>query len=403
MDAEQNQPREVSCHATWADDLALLLPLHSPERAVQQTGLAAQALLTQLARFGMKAFFGTAKTAVLLFVRGPNAVTARRQIFAIKNPHIPVLLEAETVSLPIVTQYRPLGGIVSAKANMKLEISARIGKANAAFARIARKVLKAKTYPLKLRLQIFEATVMSIFTWGCGAWPLLQASEWRTWQNACHNLYRKISPLAVEMRFRHVSNAEILVSLELATPTDRLHAARVRHIGAMVAHAPTAVWALMRQDVKARQAYEASMQWFWQALGRDADIPPPYSWTPWEQIARSSPLTWKRLVRRIVTRYRTFRISESRVKQAHREILKLLIEFGSLVKGQETMSQHYCLMCEQAFQNKLAWFLHSYHKHSYLSMAGQAAQGTSCPVCAKEYFCREKLKHHLQSVQCCMS
>lgn len=56
---------EISRHATCADDLALLLPLGSPEQAVQQTGLAAQALLLQLARFGMKASYGTAKTAVL--------------------------------------------------------------------------------------------------------------------------------------------------------------------------------------------------------------------------------------------------------------------------------------------------------------------------------------------------
>ena len=79
----------------------------------------------------------------------------------------------------------------------------------------------------------------------------------------------------------------------------------------------------------------------------------------------------------------------------------MLAELGSIVKGQETMTRHYCLLCEQAFQNKRAWFLHAYHKHSYLSMAGQAAQGTSCPVCAKEYFCREKLKHHFQYSAVC--
>lgn len=392
---------EVSCHATWADDLALLLPLSSPEKAVQQTGLAAQALLTQLSRFGMKASYGTAKTAVLLFIRGLNAVTVRRKVFSTKAPHIPVVLESETVLLPIVTQYKHLGGLVSAKANMKLEIAARIGKANAAFARISRKVLKAKAYPLKLRLQVFEATVMSIFEWGAGAWPLLSAAEWKSWQTACFKLFRRISPLSEVMHQRHVSNAQIIVSLQIALPEDRLHAARVRHVGSMVLHAPNAVWSLLKQDHKARQAYVASMQWLWRALERDRDTPKAYHWPAWEELAYKSPMTWKRFVRKAVRRYTTFRVCESRVKQAHTDILKQIADIGGTVSGYETHTQHYCLLCDQPFQNKRAWFLHSYHKHSYVSMAGQAAQGTSCPVCAKEYFCQEKLKHHLQYSAVC--
>lgn len=308
---------DIACHATWADDLALLLPLSSPEQAVEQTGRAAQVLLTQLARVGLKASFGTSKTVALLFIRGKDAVQVRRKVFSCKNPQIPVILEEETVMIPIVTQYKHLGGIVAAKANMRLEISARIGKANAAFARISKKVLRARHYPLKLRLQLFEATVMSIFTWGCGAWPSLQEAEWRTWRNACYKMFRRLSPLSNEMQVRHVSNAEILISLAVPTPLDRIQVARVRHIGSMISNATNAVWALLRQDAQARRAYLQSLEWFWRGVGRDRDTPHPFVWEAWEKLATEQPLTWKRLTRKVLGRYTTYRVIQARVRQAY--------------------------------------------------------------------------------------
>lgn len=128
---------------------------------------------------------------------------------------------------------------------------------------------------------------------------------------------------------------------------------------------------------------------------------PGYLWSAWEELAHKSPTAWKRFVRRAVQRNTTFRVCESRVKQAHADILKQITAIGGTITGYEFHTQHYCLLCDKPFQNKRAWFLHSYHRHSYVSMAGQAAQGTSCPVCAKEYFCQEKLKHHLQYSAVC--
>lgn len=118
-----------------------------------------------------------------------------------------------------------------------------------------------------------EATVMSIFEWGSGAWPLLTAAEWKSWQVACFKLFRRMSPLSEVMHQRHVSNAQVIVSLAipLPVPVDRLHAARVRRVGSMIVHAPNAVWSLLKQDPKARQAYASSMQWVWRALERDRD------------------------------------------------------------------------------------------------------------------------------------
>ena len=401
MDPTAHDSQDTACHATWADDLALLLPLRSPEEAVAQTGRAAQALLMQLARVGLKASFGTSKTAALLFIRGKDAVAVRRKIFATKSPQIPVILEEETVLIPIVTQYKHLGGIVAAKANMRLEISARIGKANAAFVRISQKVLRSRHYPLNLRLQIFEATVMSIFQWGCGAWPILQEGEWKNWLTACYRMFRKLSPLSSDMQVRHVSNAEILVSLAIPTPLDRLQTARVRHIGSMIKSAPNAVWALLRQDAQARRAYEQALKWLWQGIGRDKGAPPPYDWEAWEKLAVEQPLTWKRLIKKVSGRYKNYRVTQARVRQAYADILKVITEAGGAIGGRSTQTQHYCLLCDQPFCNKRAWFLHAHYKHSYISMAGQAATGTSCPVCAKEYFSKEKLKHHLQYSAAC--
>ena len=136
-------------------------------------------------------------------------------------------------------------------------------------------------------------------------------------------------------------------------------------------------------------------------LVSDREAPPPHAWEAWEKLAVEEPLMWKRLTRKVANRYKAYRVIQARVRQAYGEILKCIVQTGAAIGGRTMRTQHYCLICGQPFCNKRAWFLHAYYRHSYISMAGQAAIGTSCPVCAKEYFSKEKLKHHLQYSAVC--
>ena len=397
---EDGEKAEEVLHSTWADDLAVMLAVESPAQAERISSLAAQSLLSSLAKRGMEASIGAAKTAILMCLRGQGAIQAKRRIFCKSDPIVPVILEHKTVQIPIVTQYKHLGGILNAKSTLMDEVHARIGKAKSGFGRIAKTILRNKQIALETRTQICEVTAMSILQWGVGAWPILQKGEWKCWEAACWHLMKLLSPCRLRPDL-HTSNDEIFLSLNMQWPGDRIQAARIRHLGSMVIAGPNALWGMFRQDPQSTAAMQRSLEWFWNGTGRDQDVPSKANWEAWRVLILTNYPKWKSKIKAVVRRYQSFRHREARCRQWYRTLLHEIEEAGGFCQTIDASSVHLCLLCQRAFVNKRAWFLHANQKHSYVSMVGEIVKGTRCYVCAKEYFHQQKLHHHLRYSAIC--
>lgn len=179
---------------TWADDLAILAEFEHAAQIENRLALIAYVLLQKLPKYGMKVSIGETKTAAVVSPRGPGAVSMRRRLFAVTNATFPILLEDTTVRLPLVPKYRHLGGIIDASGSLLPEIRTRFSKARSAFWRAAKHVFRQQSIPLATRMTIFRSTVMSIMTWGAGAWTELNQREGQAWTASLWNLYAMMLP-----------------------------------------------------------------------------------------------------------------------------------------------------------------------------------------------------------------
>ena len=130
----------------WADDVAIPR-LTFPGRAAAALAFETSCLVDAFKEFGFTLAFGPHKTAGVLSLQGPGSRSAQRHIFetAGLRGSIPVLLEAGTVSLPLVPAYRHLGCQQSPGGRLLAELKYRISQARAAFAEGRRKVYKVAT------------------------------------------------------------------------------------------------------------------------------------------------------------------------------------------------------------------------------------------------------------------
>ena len=179
-------------HSTWADDLALLVPADKPEALASNVATVYHALDSEMTSAAMKLSIGDHKTAALLLPRGPGAVKVRRCLFAEAGATLPVLTERNLTALPLIAQYRHLGGIVAAKEGMCPELRARAARANAAFWKAAKKVYRSPEFPLATRMELHRSTVLSIWFWGAGAWPFLTAKGYKIFETTTWRFYGRL-------------------------------------------------------------------------------------------------------------------------------------------------------------------------------------------------------------------
>ena len=391
------------CQTTWADDLAVMIRFRDPLRLESDLCTATHILLQALRQHGMEASVGAGKTAALVLVRGPNAVSVRRRLFSRPNANMCVLQEHEPVFLPLVSHYKHLGGIVDARCNMIAELTARAAKARSAYWRIARQIFRNKHLPLKIKCQIFRATVIAVFTWGAGAWPILSQQEHAFFVRTLWDFYRLLLPKYDGETPLHHSHFSILSQLPFSHPDDVLQEARCRHYGAMISHAPHQLWALFALDVKSQEAYRNAIQWMWEAISRDNELPHYSEWSSWEEIIRTRPTFWKRLVRVASRRHLWRRLRLGHVQQWQHRLLRTFEPHGMILPAKPGHHEnHCCLLCNTSFKQKRQWFLHSSVKHGFVSRHGQAAQGRYCPRCSKLYRTKDSLLNHLRySAGCC--
>ena len=379
-------PQVSLFHATWADDLALLVSLGQPDRAPSRLANAASTLFEALKVYGMKIAFGKGKTEAMLLLRGKGAVAMRRQVFCNSSPQLPVLEETCCTMLPLITTYKHLGGLITTQGTMIAEISARIAKAKSAFGRLSKLVFRATMVSLRSKVLIFRATVLSTLVWGSGAWPSLSKQELQLFASATWDLYRKLLPHKLTGgKAEPYTHLELLEKLRLPHPEDLLHEQRARHFATLVQVAPPAVWAALYHDNATLTAYQDSLCWVRQTIERASILPPLEDWDSWTELMNNYPGKWKRICRTASARHLSQRITWAKVSHWRDQILFTLRDFGFVDTAcQSVKGYHWCLMRNRQFTSMAGWFLHSHHKHDYRSLLGAVSgPGTFLPLLPK--------------------
>ena len=108
-----------------------------------------------------------------------------------------------------------------------LDIRRRITQASGAFATMKR-VLCNETIPVKLRVRLYDATVINILLWGCESWAL--TTELRRKLEVCHHRFlRKMIGITIyDVRDLHISNRQVREELTCYTIHQSLELRRAR-------------------------------------------------------------------------------------------------------------------------------------------------------------------------------
>ena len=105
-------------------------------------------------------------------------------------------------------KFKYLGTIFTPSLKDDMDIQRRINQANGAFATMKR-VLCNKNIDTKLRIRLYDATVINILLWGCESWALTE--ELRRKLEVCHHRFlRKMVGVTIyDVKDHHISNAQV--------------------------------------------------------------------------------------------------------------------------------------------------------------------------------------------------
>ena len=383
----------------WADDLVLLVLSSTAISLPSRTSTAAFIMVSTFNEYGMDLTIGEGKTAIILTPRGKDAVKVRRQFFDKPKASLQIILELSSIEVPLVFEYRHLGGQVTAASGLMPELKSRATKARSAYWRAAKAVFKSKFLDLATRKKLFQACVMSIWFWGCGSWPELTMGETRFFTTTTWQLWSLLLPRKPQDA-DHWTHATIQEALDVSSPLCYLHEARLRHLGPMIRHGPKVLWSLVLSDEKMRKPLEAALAWSWQALEGDCELPPPSEWQAWSSLMVNNPARWKHLILLAALRHKRFELRQHQVRRWHFDFYQNFVEENLVTNLQDQMrymaTTEYCILCDRSFANRRGWFLHAFTTHGYRSQPGQNVFGDTCFVCKKQYPSKHSLQNHLR-------
>ena len=383
----------------WADDLVLLVLSSTATSLPSRTSTATFIMVSTFNEYGMDLTIGEGKTAIIMIFRGKDAVKVRRKFFSHTKANMQIILETRLIEVPLVFEYRHLGGQITAASGLMPELKSRATKARSAYWRAAKAVFKSKFLDLATRKKLFQACVMSIWFWGCGSWPELNRGEMRFFTTTTWQLWSILLP-PKPSEAEHWTHAKIQEALDVSSPLCYLHEARLRHLGSMVRHGPKVLWSLVLSDEKMRQPLEEALTWSWQALQGDCELPPLGDWHAWQSLMVHNPARWKHLILLAALRHKRFELRQHQVCRWYADFHQNFVE-ENLVMDSEDQTSHmetteYCIMCDRSFANRRGWFLHAFTTHGYRSQPGQNVFGDTCFICQKQYPSRLSLQNHLR-------
>ena len=168
--------------------------------------------------------------------------------------------------------------------------------AHSAFTQHGKSIFQNQDIALPKRIQFFQSLVLSKMVYGCESWILNDARSKEYLHAAVMKLYRRILRIAPDAPQRDL---DVLMTLGLPTPTERLRQARLRYLGTLHACSSVVPWGLLNQDQAWCALLQDDLQWMWQQLHHSSSLPDPQQSLPsWRYLWQYHRSYWKGLIKR---------------------------------------------------------------------------------------------------------
>ena len=370
-----------------------------------QTDLESLGHLHTSAEFGLTLSVGAAKTALLINFQGRGSIEARQKFEAAFPVAVPVVTEHHgIVEIPLVNQYKHLGGLVTRGANIMTEVKARMGITLSRIRPFAA-ILRDTKIDLKKRQILLRSLGLSVATVHVGTWFHVGAGEFQVWQGLIHRLYSMLQCAPKGEPHPHVDAYELAEQADSEMPMELLHVARLRLFVQMVGaqdHLTFAAILANHENAKEQSwlaALQRSCMWWKEQVG--CEVLP-------EQLDRLDVMeAWYELASKVRNLKQQIRAAQLSHRSRVRTLCELrrhsafqqqtMIELGATCDEPVPQTQEgvQCDECGYAAVNQAALAVHQSKKHGARIAVRKYAEDATRRCCRRHYHTRPRLLQHL--------
>ena len=280
--APMNQGADtIAADATWADDSAWPLSDTDPERLVRKAVRLSTLVITFCRQHGLRPNLKPGKSVIMINLRGRGSYKTRAKHFPAKGQQL--RLPDLDVAVPIVNQYRHLGGIVDGASKLAVEARRRTAMAGSAYDAGKKIFFANPRIALPTKVALFQAVIDPIY-FNLGLW-LTEDKSWRILSEGYTRILRRllVRTWGGDDAF-HVPLPA--VHLTTATPPLDLLLKRARlSLLCSIAKAEAApLWAMLQNEQSWYRAVRDDIRWVivgtedkWPSLGEA-------SWPEWAAL-----------------------------------------------------------------------------------------------------------------------
>ena len=389
---------QTSWDGTWADDSAFPTVANDPDEIIRKATRLAEIVLGSCQAVGLTPNMKVGKTSLLLRLCGKGTKKARQRHFGDGSPMIRVA--ALGMAVPVVPQYRHLGGFLDVNNTHMVEARHRIALATKAYDDAGKLLLGRKDIPLEVRAGAFNMVVTpSLFN--IGAWiPMGRA--WDVLNNAYSRLVRRLlSPLSRGDKLFRIP----LPVVHIATGCWKLalvaRRARLSLLVSLVKAGPDLLWAALQAEKRWLRCVRDDLAWL--VAGDVEDWPrlDAAGWPAWFALIRAHPDRFKR---RVARRLKTMHQNTSEADMVSVCLWAMHRALPPCQRAPGCVPLWKCWTCDVSFDTKAKLSVHFFKRHKRVAEYRHFTEGSFCKACGTEFWSEGRLAAHLRfSAKCVAS
>lgn len=388
----------------WSDDLAIPILTLNPADLLPAMMALLDFARAEFASRGFQINLGKGKTSIVATFCGAGAADTRRKFQLIPQPGIHhSFSDGVPRFVHLAPAYRHLGTLFTSDQKLDAEIAYRIGTAMAAFEQVRKRLLVNRHLPLRLRLQLFNALILSKLFFSSGSWHTPTGRQIGRLRAVIVRMLRKILRECVGPG--QLSAARVLNTADVLDPRVRLAVERLLYAQRLFHHGP----AFLQLNVHAEDGLHPhswltglrhDLQWL---NGVDINPDPTllqHDLTDLIDLWQQDRGKWKRRVRRACRRHLFQESMILEAQQWHAEIFAVLrsAHFAFLPDPAvlQMQQRHFpCPDCHRQFDTPQGVHLHRRKAHGIFCLEHHMLDSATCPACMTFLWSTQRLQQHL--------